>query len=116
MTFTADTERTARKPYWCDICRGRIAPGTRYLSMAGKSMYGDFHAGRAHIDCKQLWGAAYADWGDPYDGMLWDLSEVFSESGDRPAVREALNYHRGHFPHAVNRLEYRLRHWLEDEP
>jgi hypothetical protein len=44
--------------------------------------------------------------------MLWDLTEVLSESGDKIAAQGALDAQRGYFPHAVNRLEFRLRDWF----
>lgn len=114
--FQSTTTHTARKPHRCAYCRSTIAAGTAYVKMAGR-WHGEFYAGRGHSDCRALWDSLYWDWaGD--EGMDWDLAEVFAESGEIGAAKEALNFRRGQFPHAVNRLEFRLRDWLtwdEDE-
>ena len=115
MTFNYERPTTARKAHRCAHCRGRIAPGETYLRVAGNDVYGDFMAFKAHTDCRALWHDMFDDWGDWNDGMDLDLAVVLSESGDLPAVREALNHHRGFFPHAVCRIEFRLRYWLTED-
>jgi hypothetical protein len=111
MTFATSYFVTARKAHRCACCRGWISPGTRHLKLVGKWQEG-FYAERVHDDCYALWTALFDDWGDPYDGMPFDLPEMFLDSGDWQAVQEALDCQRGFFPHAVCRIEYRLRKWL----
>lgn len=111
------TNRTvkSRKAHRCAHCRSFIPTGTPHIYTVGK-FHGDFYAERAHEDCRVLWSALFSDWGDPYDGMAYDLIDLFTDSGDKDAVSEALGENRGYFPHAVCRIEYRLRHWLGSTP
>lgn len=109
--FSTSHTVTARKSHACEHCAGQIAPGTRHLKKVGK-WEGDFYACRVHEDCNQLWFALFDDWGDPFDGMPFQLDEVFLSSGEDRATQEALDFWRGHFPHAVCRIEFRLRRWL----
>jgi hypothetical protein len=110
--FSASTSLAARKAHLCACCGHRMALGTRHLKMVGK-WQGDFYAERMHEDCYGLWNALFDDWGDPWGGMQFDLADVFCAYGDAAAAQEALNAQRGFYPHAVCRLEYRLRRWLE---
>jgi hypothetical protein len=103
----------ARKQHRCEHCRAPILPGQTHHRIVGK-WQGDFYAVRAHEDCHQLWNALFSDWGDPWDGMPYDLPELFADSCDKEAAQEALDCNRGHFPHAVCRVEYRLRYWLSE--
>lgn len=115
--FQSVTTHTARKPHRCAYCRSTIPEGATYLKLAGR-WRGDFYTGKGHQDCRALWSALFDDWGDWEFGMGWDLAEVFNESGEIGATKQALNANRGLFPHAVNRIEFRLRDWLtwdEDE-
>lgn len=107
MTFATSTHHTARKPHRCAVCRGWIDPGTRHLKLVGK-WDGEFYAERAHDDCYLLWTALFNDFGDPSYGMPFDLTEVLSDYA-RHEVRDTLDAQRGFFPHAVNRLEFRMR-------
>lgn len=108
--FQARTTHTARKTHRCEYCRSTIPVGTQYVRMAGK-WEGDFYNGSGHIDCRQLWLALYDEWAWD-EGMAWDICEVFTESGEILAAQEALDAQRGFLPHAVNRIEFRLRDWL----
>ena len=108
--FQAVSTHTARKAHRCDYCGSRIPVGTVYAKMVGK-WEGEFYEGKGHADCRDLWSALYDEWA--YDeGMPWDISEVFVESGEIHAAQEALDTQRGRFPHAVNRIEFRLLNWL----
>lgn len=113
MTFATSTHQTARKPHRCAICRRGISVGTRHLKLVGK-WQGDFYAERAHDDCYAMWSDMFDDFGDPIDGMPYDLTEVF-ESYSRDEVQVELDARRGVFPHAVNRVEFTMRKWLEPE-
>jgi hypothetical protein len=113
-SFAASRHVTARKHHRCACCGHGIPPGTRHLKMVGK-WQGDFYAERMHDDCYALWTALFDDWGDPYDGMPYDLVEMFCDCGDGHAAQEAIDAQRGFFPHAVCRIEFRLRHWLEGD-
>ncbi len=112
--FQSFTTRTARIPHRCVYCRGTIPAGTKYLAIAGK-WQGDFCSGKGHIDCRELWNSLFDDWGDPYDGMAWDICEVFADTGETVEAQLALNECRGLYPHAVNRIEFRLRDWFLEE-
>jgi hypothetical protein len=112
MTFATSYFVTARQAHRCACCRGWISPGTRYMKLVGK-WQGDFYAERVHDDCYALWTALFDDWGDPYDGMPYDLTEVFTDGrAHELEVVDALDAQRGFFPHAVCRIEFRLRKWL----
>jgi hypothetical protein len=110
MTFATSTHHTARKMHRCAICRSRIPVGLRHLKLVGK-WDGEFYAERAHDDCYALWTALFYDFGDPSYGMPYDLTDVM---GDHPRheAQDALDAQRGFFPHAVNRLEFRMQ-WLQ---
>lgn len=113
-SFSSERTVTARKPHRCEVCRQTITIGTRYRQVAGRHD-GDFCYGRMHPDCRALWHALFDDWGDPWEGMAWDLSEVMCDSGEVVGAQRSLDAQRGFFPHAVNRLEFRLRGWLNRE-
>ena len=104
----------ARRPHRCAFCRRTIEIGDVHFKISGK-WDGDFYSKRGHSDCRSLWEALFDDWGDPFDGMDYDLSHVFADSGDDRAAQEALDHWRGHFPHAVTRVEFTLRNWLPEE-
>lgn len=110
-SFQSRSEHTARKPHCCAYCHQTIPAGARYVKMAGK-WEGDFFSGRGHIDCRELWLALYDGWAWD-EGMPWDITEVFTESGEIGEAQQALNAQRGFFPHAVNRIEFALRYWLD---
>ena len=110
--FQSDTTHTARTPHRCVFCLCTIPAGTIYLKIAGRWQE-DFYSGKGHPDCRQLWNALYDDWADSCEGMVWDITEVFTESGEMTAAQDALDDQRGFLPHAVNSLEFRLRYWLE---
>lgn len=110
-SFQACTTHTARKAHRCAHCGSQIAPGSRYIKTVGR-FDGDFFAERTHVDCSGLWHALFLDWGDPYDGMAFDLLDVLPACGCADVVVAELNAYRGHFPHAVCRIEHRLRKWL----
>jgi hypothetical protein len=110
--FQTEKTHTARIPHRCVFCRCTIPAGTKYVKLAGRWM-GDFYSGKGHPDCRELWNALYADWSDPWEGMAWDIPEVLGDSGDMYAMQEALDTQRGFLPHAVNRVEFRLRYWLD---
>jgi hypothetical protein len=110
-SFQSRSEHTARKPHRCEYCRQTIPAGERYAKMAGK-WEGDFYAGKGHLDCRGLWLELYNDWSWD-EGMPWDIAEVFTESGEMLEAQSALDAKRGFFPHAVNRIEFQLRDWLD---
>lgn len=111
-SFSSVTKHTARKAHRCEYCRKTIPVGTLHVKIAGK-WYGDFHSGRGHEDCRDLWHALYDEYASD-EGMAWDLCEVLTE-GEPFEVQASLDAQRGFFPHAVNRIEFRLRDWLVDE-
>jgi hypothetical protein len=110
VSFSCVTTHTARKVHRCEYCRGSIPIGTRHVKLAGK-WEGDFYSGRGHEDCRQLWHALYNEFaGD--EGMAWDLPEVLTDWMPHEA-QQSLDAQRGYFPHAVNRIEFRLRNWID---
>ena len=111
--FQSFTTQTAITQHHCVYCRRTIPAGTKYLAMAGK-WQGEFYSGKGHIDCRDLWNSLCDGWGDPYEGMAWDICEVFAEAGETVEAQLALNARRGLYPHAVNRIEFRLRDWFSD--
>lgn len=111
--FQTEYARKARKHHHCAICRRSIAPGTEYTVYAGV-WQGDFSSAKMHTDCRAVWNDLFSDWGDSNEGMLHDLLEVFSDSGELWAAQESLDALRGQYPHAVTRLEFTLSHWLEE--
>ena len=108
--FQSVTTHTARTPHRCVYCRSAIAVGASYVKLAGR-WQGDFFTGKGHQDCRELWNSLFGDWAHD-EGMDWNICEVFTESDEIRATQEALNSRRGLFPHAVNRIEFRLRDWL----
>jgi len=89
----------ARKRHFCEECGRSIVPGTQYLNQRCKDG-GDVWTFKAHIDCA-AWGVAYRDkhdsWRSYGDYMpMFDLIEPHE-----------FNDWRGHFPHAVCRLEFK---------
>lgn len=112
--FSTEVKRKARKSHRCECCRQAIVAGSEYLSLSGV-WQGDFHHSRQHIDCRSLWNAVFDHWGDPWDGMAYDLVWVFLDQGDRTETQAELNAHRGFWPHAVNRMEWAMRDWLQDD-
>ena len=109
--FQTSKIRTAKKPHRCEYCRSVIPAGVQYVAMAGK-WQGYFFHGKGHLDCRELWNSLYNDWADCAEGMAWNICEVFLETGECIEAQHALNARRGLFPHAVNRVEFRLRNWL----
>ena len=112
--FSHEATVTARKPHWCEYCCCQIPVGTLHVKMAGK-WGGDFCAGRGHSDCKELWDKMFDEYGDPNDGMPWNLPEHISDMVSPFEAQASLDHWRGFYPHAVNRIEFRLRNWMEDE-
>ena len=113
--FHNETLGVARKNYKCEHCAKLIAAGASHTKVAGK-FDGEFYSVRVHSDCHQLWGKVFENWGDPYDGMPYRFSDVFVESGDPIGSQAELDEWRGLFPHAVCRVEFHLRKFLEDQP
>lgn len=114
MTFQNTTAvGAARKKHVCECCWSPIPPGSPYLRLSGK-WEGDFYDSSQHGDCRALWNALYNEWADLGEGMAFDLIGVFQDTGESQLAQESLNKWRGHFPHAVTRLEHRMRDWLED--
>jgi hypothetical protein len=109
--FQSETLHVARVSHRCAHCRCAIPAGSQYIKIAGR-WQGDFYSGKAHHDCRNLWNELYADWSDPWGGMPWDIPELFSESGDVGGVQAELDARRGFVPHAVTRIELRLRWFL----
>lgn len=67
---------------------------------------------RAHRECEALWQAMSDDWSD---GAVMDIDLRDVLSGSSPwEARWELDRWRGHFPHAVTRLERQLAGWLPD--
>lgn len=113
MTFQTTSIHMARKAHRCETCRDLIEPGTTYIKTAGV-WEGDFYTAKQHEDCRKLWDALWPDWGDPNDGMPYDLTEMFCEYGEVQATREALEEHRATCPGSVARIEARLSEWLRE--
>jgi hypothetical protein len=109
--FQSETTHSARRPHRCAFCRCAIPSGGIYLKITGR-WQGDFYSDKGHTDCRELWNSIYNQWADDWDGMVFDITEVFTDSGEVEAAQDTLNKHRGFFPHAVNRVEFRLRKWL----
>lgn len=109
--FQTWTRRTARKPKRCESCRSSILPGQAYRKYAGKSD-GDFYSMIMHEDCAGL-REELADTFDPdNEGMDPDMVEEIAAAGiSAREVDDILNSARGFYPHAVCRLEYRMRNW-----
>lgn len=63
-----DSRPIARKPHWCELCGGRIEPGTQYRVRVGADG-GDFYHGRMHERC-----AVVADENYGYDD--WEMHDV----------------------------------------
>lgn len=112
--FQTASLHVARKPRRCETCRAKIEPGSVYVRTAGVSD-GDFYTGSQHEDCALLWNALFVEFGDPFDGMVWDLPEMFLDRGDIREARDELGRHRAAFPGAVARVEARLADWLAKE-
>ena len=110
--FASQTAVTGRKPHRCAFCRHAIPAGVQHIKLVGR-WDGDFYAKRGHADCEKLWNRVFDNWGDPQDGMDFDLCEVFCDSGEKKGAQDELDAWRGFLPHAVNRVEFRLRDWLE---
>lgn len=113
-TFACERRPRAAKLHRCAVCGCAIQKGARHVHSVGR-FDGDFYSERLHADCHGLWGALFSDWGDPCEGMAYDLVALFLDSGDAEAVRAALDANRGHFPHAVARIGFQLRFWLDGE-
>lgn len=112
--FHVTTTRKAAKPHRCDFCRGLIRVGQRYERIAG--FYEDFYTGAGHSDCYAFWCAIYREVDYTEDGLPWDLAEIFTDWIDcQLSAQQLLDRMRGRFPHAVCRLEFKLRAWLENE-
>lgn len=106
--FDCHTQRMARKHLRCDYCKGWISPGTSYTKRSGK-WGGEFFSALAHQDCFAMWNDAYSVYGDPYDGMPFDLYEAICGDEGREQQIAELNHWRGNYPHVVCRIELRMQ-------
>lgn len=107
MTFqSARTIKNPRKPHRCDYCGSKIPKRVSHYKEAGV-WEGDFYTIRGHHDCRALWLDVFSIYGDPYDGMPLDLCEVIAGDEGREIVQAEYNLWRGHYPHAICRLELR---------
>lgn len=113
-SFSARTEHVARKRQVCEYCQSDIPPGTSHLKIAGK-YDGDFYAVRGHLDCEKLWRALFEYLSPDGDGMQFNLCDELTSCCTANEAQETLDAVRGHYPHAVNRLEFSLRQWLVEE-
>ena len=108
VTFHNETEiKKTRKAHRCAFCGTTIAQGSPAIRWSGK-WDGDFFSEIGHPDCVAMWTAAYADWGDPWDGMPYDLVEAVLDGATDAEAADTLNHYRGRFPHPVCRIELRL--------
>lgn len=114
MSFHVERPTKSRKTHKCEMCRRGIPKGSAYLRIAGSGSDG-FYNGKAHADCNEMWQQIYADL-DHSDGMEWDLLEAMDDCLSAAEMQETLDSYRGHFPHVVCRLEYRLSLRKESRP
>ena len=96
----------ARKQHRCWNCGGTIAPGTTYVQHACVND-GQAYRLKMHVDCEKAAQIFYADnvWDFP-DGWPPMLDYLQEESRDER--KHFFDRLRGHFPHVVCRLEFRL--------
>ena len=92
--FQVDTTPTAAKVHRCDECGRTIPKGVKHHLQKGV-FDGAWYTWRVHADCAELYWRAnrhYYRWDDDMMRLCdFDISE--------------LEPWRGHFPHAVTRLE-----------
>lgn len=98
MTFQCftDTYPKARKDHVCSECGRPIRKGVIYHHQKG-IFDGSAYAWKVHKDCGGLFFKINRDWG--YDEEEQQSLDAFSLCEIRP--------YRGHFPHAVCRIEFR---------
>lgn len=92
-----DTTPVARKDHVCQECGCVIPKGTTHHLQKGV-LDGSWYSWRVHSDCAELYWKANRDAGNGWYDDWYPLSEW--------CVSE-LEYLRGHFPHAICRLELR---------
>lgn len=109
MTFRSEViVKKGRKIHSCGHCGGKIPKGDTSLRISGV-WDGQFYAERGHIDCVDMWNDAYSTYGDPNDGMDFDLLEVLSADAGGEELEREMNAWRGKYPHVVCRLEFRIQ-------
>jgi hypothetical protein len=101
----------SRKPRVCEHCGHLIPAGITHDYVTGK-WEGDFFSAHRHPDCYSLWImlhdlAGYAPW----ESADFDIAEMMGYPG-QDETQGMLDHCRGFFPHAVNRMEFRLREYL----
>lgn len=107
MTFRTETHvKAGRKAHRCDYCGGMIPAGSPSMKIAGH-WQSDFYQARGHLDCFALWNEAYDIYGDPEDGMPFDLCDAIAGDERREIVQAEYDHWRGHYPHVICRLELR---------
>jgi hypothetical protein len=104
--LTLRTIQRPRKSHRCAHCGHMIPPG---VSHREESLFwdGESHSFRAHHDCAALWSEAFEIYGDYTQGMDLDLCEAIEPDESRALTQAAYDRFRGHYPHAICRLEYR---------
>lgn len=108
MTFASETVvKRTRKDHRCEFCCTTIPAGSEMLRLAGH-WDGDFYTAKAHPDCRAMWIAAFNDFGDPWEGMVFDLVEAMIGDCTADEGQDILDAYRGRFPHPVCRIELRL--------
>ena len=91
-----------------------IPVGLRHEITVGK-WEGDFYAMRTHTDCPGLWLMLRDLAGYEYsEGSDWDIAEMMGYPGTAE-TQGMLDHCRGFYPHAVNRMEFRLRAYLSED-
>jgi len=106
MTFQSIAKvKACKKAHWCEYCGTRIEIGDPSLKISGV-WDGDFYSVRGHVECESFWHVVFKDYGDPYDGMQYNLLEVLSDNAD-DRVADLKAWEKD-FPIAVGRLLSRL--------
>lgn len=109
MTFQCKTlVRASRKQHRCEYCRCMIPTGASYCRLAGE-YEGVFFSVSGHVDCCDMWNAAYPVYAEYSEGMPFDLYEAVCGDEARDYALYELGQWRGQFPHAVCRIELRLQ-------
>ena len=70
--FNRRSEHVAAKRHICDICIRAIPKGESYVNEVSKSPDWDFFTVKMHHDCEAIFWAAYANYGDPWDGLAYE--------------------------------------------
>ena len=103
VTVLDEGSRRSRKHHRCFHCYRSIAPGETYGFQS--NVYDDSaYTLRWHLDCEEL-AAEYRSGLPPYyhDDGFPPLYDDLADSGEMELLLDA---YRGHYPHAVTRMEW----------